>query len=312
MNVVAGSSATVIAKQVGFTIGKELIIDKGVDFASSNITNFDTEKFNLNKTTSTILNMGLSFGIQKGVDAIDMKISGPPSFAEGMSYNDAKRYNERNTKLESGEYTGYPGLSDADVKAWQFADSKLNEHIAISKVDPNEVVNIRMKEIELQNKQKSIDSGGNKSANNVPDASIRKQQSIIKSVEDGSVKLETNIQKGNYGEMKMDNYFESQGYQRISNNRVIDLNEPTHRGIDGVYYKPDGHPPYVIAEAKYGKSKLANARDGMQMSDTWIRGSDRLIEAVGKDIADDILLEGYSKMVVNDLSDGTLKIKNLD
>ena len=35
----------------------------------------------------------------------------------------------------------------------------------------------------------------------------------------------------------MDVYFKSQGYERISLDRVTDLNAPTHQGIDGVYYK---------------------------------------------------------------------------
>ena len=47
----------------------------------------------------------------------------------------------------------------------------------------------------------------------------------------------------------MDVYFKSQGYERISLDRVTDLNAPTHQGIDGVYYNLDGHPPYIIAEA---------------------------------------------------------------
>lgn len=42
-----------------------------------------------------------------------------------------------------------------------------------------------------------------------------------------------NIQKGNYGEMKMDVFYDELGYNRISVDRVTDLNTPTHQGIDG-------------------------------------------------------------------------------
>ncbi len=112
--------------------------------------------------------------------------------------------------------------------------------------------------------------------------------------------------------MKMDEYFESQGYTRVSLDRVTDINSATHRGIDGVYYNPDADMPYVIGEAKYGSSRLGNTKDGKQMSDTWINGSNRLVEAVGKDVADDILLEGYGKTLVNIATDGTISIKNLD
>ena len=135
---------------------------------------------------------------------------------------------------------------------------------------------------------------------------------IIKGVENGDIPLTNNIQKGNYGEMKMDVYFESQGYERISLDKVTDLDAPTHQGIDGVYYNSDGYPPYVIGEAKYGSSGLGNTRDGMQMSDTWINGSDRLVNAVGKEVADDILLEGYERTIVNIAPDGTINITNLD
>ena len=113
---------------------------------------------------------------------------------------------------------------------------------------------------------------------------------IVKGVENGDVPLSNNIQKGNYGEMKMDVYFKSQGYERISLDRVTDLNTPTHHGIDGVYYNPDGHPPYIIGEAKYGSSRLSILADGTpQMSDKWI--IDRLENAVGEEIANDIKME---------------------
>ena len=35
---------------------------------------------------------------------------------------------------------------------------------------------------------------------------------IVKGVENGDILLSNNIQKGNYGEMNMDVYFKSQGY----------------------------------------------------------------------------------------------------
>lgn len=113
---------------------------------------------------------------------------------------------------------------------------------------------------------------------------------IVKWVENGDILLSNNIQKGNYGEMNMDVYFKSQGYERISLDRVTDLNAPTHQGIDGVYYNLDGHPPYIIGEAKYGSSRLAILADGTpQMSDKWI--IDRLENAVGEGVANDIKME---------------------
>lgn len=135
---------------------------------------------------------------------------------------------------------------------------------------------------------------------------------IIKGVENGEIPLSNNIQKGNYGEMKMDAYFESQGYERISLDRVTDLNAPNHQGIDGVYYNPDGHPPYVIGEAKYGSSRLGNTLDGPQMSDDWIYGSNRLLKAVGKEMYDDILVEGYGKQLIHIDKNGVLDVTAID
>lgn len=136
------------------------------------------------------------------------------------------------------------------------------------------------------------------------------QKDIIKAIENGDIELVTTKQKGNYGEMKMDDFFESQGYQRISSDRVIDLNTPTHQGIDGVYYNPNGHPPYVIGEAKYGTSKLSILSDGTpQMSDDWITGGNkvsRLEQSVGIDLADDILLEGYEKILTKIDTNGNI------
>ena len=126
---------------------------------------------------------------------------------------------------------------------------------------------------------------------------------IIKRVENGDIPLSNNIQKGNYGEMKMDVYFKSQGYERISLDRVTDLNTPTHQGIDGVYYNPDGHPPYIIGEAKYGSSRLAILADGTpQMSDKWI--IDRLENAVGEGVANDIKME----MILNPDNVGSILV----
>lgn len=113
-------------------------------------------------------------------------------------------------------------------------------------------------------------------ADDITEAARKTQKAVIESAENSTegTKGLTNLQKGNYGEMKMDNFFESQGYERISTDRVTDLNAPTHKGIDGVYYNPEGNPPYIIGEAKYGGSTLSTLADGTpQMSVEWIETS---------------------------------------
>ena len=142
---------------------------------------------------------------------------------------------------------------------------------------------------------------------------------IIEQVEKGKLKLTDNIQKGNYGEMKMDQYYEKKGYVRISKDRVMSLDEPVHQGIDGVYYNVDkqkGEPTYIIAEAKYNQSKLGYTKyDGKQMSDRWIFHSGRLDDDVTEDIAIQIRKANAKadceKQVVHVFPDGTVKVKKI-
>ena len=53
-----------------------------------------------------------------------------------------------------------------------------------------------------------------------------------------------------------------------SGDGIIDGN----KGIDGVYYNPNGHPPYIISEAKFNTSRLSKGlADGTdQMDFEWI------------------------------------------
>ena len=151
--------------------------------------------------------------------------------------------------------------------------------------------------------------------NKLSEVGIDRQEKIIRILEEspkGTIAQLNNLQKGNYGEMKMDIFYDNLGYDRISLDRVIDLDAPTHKGIDGVYYNPDGHPPYIIAEAKFGSARLNNTLDGKQMDDDWIFGSNRLYNAVGKDIYDEILIEGFDKQLVQVNTDGLLKVINLE
>lgn len=139
-----------------------------------------------------------------------------------------------------------------------------------------------------------------------------KAEELIRRVESKEIELETSLQKGNYGEMKMDQYWKDKGYTRVSLDEVTDLNAPTHRGIDGVYHNPDGHPPFIIGEAKYGSAKLGNTMDGRQMSDAWIEGSERLTDSVGPELADKILAQGYGRALTRVAPDGSVTMQFLD
>lgn len=121
------------------------------------------------------------------------------------------------------------------------------------------------------------------------DEDIKKQDKEINAVENEEKALENDNQKGNYGEMKVDQDLREKGYVRISDDIVTSIDDSGHKGIDGVYYNPDGQPQYIIVDAKYNKAQLKETADGMQMSDKWI--NERLDKAVGKEMADKIRME---------------------
>ncbi|HED0516047.1 TPA: hypothetical protein R4J97_001850 [Campylobacter jejuni] len=129
--------------------------------------------------------------------------------------------------------------------------------------------------------------------------------------------LKNNRQKGNYAEMQMDKYYKAKGYKRISLNKVQGLDDKIHHGIDGIYYNPNKNPKYIIAEAKFGTSKLD--RKTKQMSDEWITEKSRnrlgiVDEKHRKEIKE--LLKKNSNEVRKDLfhvdKKGNVSIKELD
>ncbi|QWI17302.1 cytoplasmic protein [Bacillus wiedmannii] len=150
------------------------------------------------------------------------------------------------------------------------------------------------------------------------EAARAQQRTVIESVESGEVALKTTKRKGNYGEMKMDDFFESQTYTRISDDRVLTLDQKIVKGIDGVYENSSPPPKYVIAEAKYNTAQLSNTKDGKQMSETWIDGSRRLESTVGEEMADKIreemLLnpENVQNILINVDKDGNVVKSILD
>ena len=152
INGVAGMGKDVLVKTAIKTIAKETVQDTISDKISGEITEFATEKFNLNEAWSTALNIGIGLGLDKGMDFAGQKIgvSDGPRFTDDMSFDDAKRYNQYWDELEKGIHIDHPGLTKADIDAWNLADAKLNEHIAISKVDTDAVVDLRAKELAAQ------------------------------------------------------------------------------------------------------------------------------------------------------------------
>lgn len=140
--------------------------------------------------------------------------------------------------------------------------------------------------------QASIENSSNYNPDNRIEklSNIDKQNKVINEVDTNHLQSElSNKEKGNYGEMKVDQNMRDNGYNKISNRMITKLDAPLEKGIDGVYENPEGKPPIVIIDAKYGNAKLGETQDGRQMSASWI--DNRLDDAVGKKKADEIRME---------------------
>ena len=147
-------------------------------------------------------------------------------------------------------------------------------------------------------------------------AEVLKQRGIISEVDDGTIELISNMRKGNYGEMSTDEIYRQLGYERISLDMTTEIDGATHHGIDGVYHNPNGHPPYIIAEAKYGSARLSYLKNPeiKQMSREWI--GDRLEDAVGArnfEKIDEAMKRGdVGYQLVKVRKNGDIMINNLD
>ena len=152
INGVAGMGKDVLVETALKTIVKETVKDTVSDIAAGEITDFATTKFNLNAVEAATLNIGVSLGLDKGLDFAGQKlgVSDGPSFTDDMTFDEAKRYNQYWNDLKNGVHINYPGLTSSDIAAWELADAKLNEHLAVRKVDSDAVVELRAKEISAQ------------------------------------------------------------------------------------------------------------------------------------------------------------------
>ncbi len=121
----------------------------------------------------------------------------------------------------------------------------------------------------------------------------------------------TNIQKGNYGEMKTDQLMtDGFGFERVHTNQVTSLNDPTAQGIDHIYYD-DVADEYLVIESKYGTSRLGSTNSGTQMSDHWNEG--RILDAVGgdSDLTAEII-ENYVPVLARIDENGNVTLSYLD
>ncbi|OFD36326.1 hypothetical protein BWGOE2_54670 [Bacillus mycoides] len=133
-------------------------------------------------------------------------------------------------------------------------------------------------------------------------------------MDDFNAETATNKQKGNFGEIKSgDNLLNNQsikdaGYDLkvIGRDLPSTINDKIVKGIDGLYENTnaDSKIKYVIDESKFGSSQLGKTKDGPQMSDNWLTGSEtgksRILKAVNGD-------EELAEKITNALEDGEVE-----
>ncbi|MBA3595722.1 MAG: DUF637 domain-containing protein, partial [Polaromonas sp.] len=73
--------------------------------------------------------------------------------------------------------------------------------------------------------------------------------------------------------------------------RLGRLGEIGSQGIDDLYKVTSASADYVIVEYKFGSSALKTTADGVQMSDGWVLGNERLFNAAGKNSTEQAAIE---------------------
>lgn len=133
---------------------------------------------------------------------------------------------------------------------------------------------------------------------------------VLLKVKRGELALDNNFKKGNFGEMSTDVELAQKGYKPL-HSRITDITKAPSKGIDGVFEK-DGQ--YFIVESKFkGWARLSkDAADGPQMSDAWINGSDRILNAVGEENRKLIQTNGYKRVLSEVSPEGKIIYKGID
>ncbi|TKI53727.1 hypothetical protein FC756_22450 [Lysinibacillus mangiferihumi] len=151
-------------------------------------------------------------------------------------------------------------------------------------------------------------------------------------MDDFNADTATNKQKGNFGEIiSSDNLLNNQsikdaGYdlKPIGRGAPSSINDKIVKGIDGLYENANTESKikYVIDEAKFGSSQLGKTKDGPQMSNDWLTGSEtgksRILKAVegNKSLATKItnaLEDGKVERVLSKVdSNGNVKTYRID
>ena len=128
----------------------------------------------------------------------------------------------------------------------------------------------------------------------------------------------TNAEKGIYGEHVSDVYMANRGHTKINDGgRITQVGDaPRGPGIDGAWRNPNPPPEFIITDAKYGSSQPKMTADGKQMSENWVKGSNRLERATGlrqsQEIEDAMTRNSVERQIHQIGTDGSVTVKVLD
>ncbi|WP_243765445.1 hypothetical protein [Bacillus arachidis] len=208
------------------------------------------------------------------------------SKAKGLSNKIGDLWNKGKTKVKND-------FLEAD-KAFRYAMKKLGEYVPKFSGGPTPVMEGAGKipsggknllkdayQYVKDTGERVFGSGGSKKTN----------------VDDFNAETATAKQKGNFGEIKSgDNLLNNQsikdaGYDLkvIGRDLPSTIDDKIVKGIDGLYENTNAGSKikYVIDESKFGSSQLGKTKDGPQMSNDWLTGSEtrksRILKAVDGD-----------------------------
>ncbi|MDR1892936.1 MAG: hypothetical protein LBQ48_08025 [Oscillospiraceae bacterium] len=208
-----------------------------------------------------------------------------------QSSTDGERDHWKGERGESKNQSGAYAVSNDSQEPSESQETSDGEEATTSEVEteinPNEYLTEKQIAALKEKYSQLKDKDGNPKYSDADIISMTKEYAKkVKSCKEAEKKGLENLtkeEKGNYGEMRTDLDMLDKGYVRISIDGVTDL-KGGHKGIDGTYQNPDGKPPYLIIDAKYGSSQLQDTIAGKQLSDTWIEKN--LDSDVGKAQAD--------------------------
>nr|AOE06509.1 hypothetical protein [uncultured bacterium]CCG00251.1 conserved hypothetical protein [uncultured Dokdonia sp.] len=139
------------------------------------------------------------------------------------------------------------------------------------------------------------------------------QKQIVTQVKEGIISLSTSIRKGNFGEIVVDLDFFEKGYKDIHINKVNSIDHPNYQGIDHIF-QDEISGQYVIVETKWRNTPISTTLTGRQVSDSWIVGNNRLLNAVGGNdqLASEILTNDYLRVIARVQPDGSIAYRLAD